>query len=86
MTKLEYIKKESEKYYGVKVEGKTFHFDDGLSKGLEIAEGFAVWVDDNCTQCNTGEWELYDINFNPMQRVKTTAELLDIYLTENEMK
>lgn len=62
-------------------------YREGLAKGLEIAEGFAVWVDDNCTQCNTGEWELYDINFNPMQRVKTTAELLEIYLTEiNEKK
>ena len=67
MTTQEFVKKESEVYYCVKVEGKTFHFDDGLTKGLEIAEGFYEFVQDFTLQ------ELAE---------KTTSELLTIFLTE----
>ena len=85
MTKQEYIKKESEKYYGVKVEGKTFHFDVGLSKGLEIAEKFSEWKENNYIKV----WNKYCHRHGVLENTgshKTTSELLEIYLTENEKK
>jgi hypothetical protein len=72
MTQKEFVKKESESYYGVKVEGKTFHFDDGLTKGLEIAKEFAEWVS-----------ELR--NANAVMRIidkRPADELLTIFLNE----
>jgi len=72
MKQQEFVKKESESYYGVKVEGKTFHFDDGLTKGLEIAKVFAEWVS-----------ELR--NANAVLRIidkRPADELLTIFLTE----
>jgi len=71
MTQQEFVKKESEKYYGVKVEGKTFHFDDGLTKGLEIAKEFADWKEKESWQHEYRE-----------QRNHTTDELLTIFLNE----
>jgi len=80
MTQNEFVKKESEAYYVLKIEGKTFHFDDGLTKGLEIAKELLCWADQSW-------WNRYEIggdtwyNFQNME-VKTTDELLTIFLTE----
>lgn len=72
MTQQEFVKKESEAYYVLKIEGKTFHFDDGLTKGLEVAKEFAEWVS-----------ELR--NANAVLRIidkRPADELLTIFLTE----
>ena len=75
MTIQEFIIEKSDKYYRAKkVEGKTFHFDDGLTKGLEIAIAFRDWP-------NAWEYDFME------QTEHTTSELLSIYLTEiNEKK
>jgi hypothetical protein len=75
MTKQEYIKKESEEF-NTMGEIQKVAFSIGLAKGFEIAEGFA-------------EWYSKLMHRNAILRImelRTTAELLEIYLTENEKK
>ena len=51
-------------------------YREGLAKGLEIAEGFGKYCKD--LEKSNGIMRIIDN--------RTTAELLEIYLTENEMK
>ena len=85
MTKEQFIKKDSDVYFQdmcEKVEHasvyhqKTQGYRNGLSKGLEIAEGFAVWLPNN-------RWKHTIVKCVKL----TTSQLLEIYLNEiNETK
>jgi len=61
-------------------------FSIGLAKGLEIAEGFAVWIRDKGFNSVRIEGNLLWSIGNGSPYKHTTAELLEIYLTENEKK
>lgn len=52
----------------------------GLTKGIEIAEGFAEWVDDNYLQEVKGQW--YSLGLKKDERAEffTTSQLLEKYL------
>ena len=85
MTKQEYIKKESVKY---KFKLNQTFYAKGLSKGLEIAEKFGVWL----RQYDLDEYRGFYHKFNDGSHGKshispkfyTIEQLLEIYLTENE--
>ena len=85
MTKQEYIKKESDKFEPPFMEHPIDMFQSGLTKGLEIAEGFSEWKENNYIKV----WNKYCHRHGVLEDIgshKTTSQLLEIYLTENEKK
>lgn len=56
----------------------TEHHEAGLSKGIEIAEGFAEWAEDGPYLYNAEEklWKTFTIGDPPI----TTSQLLEKYL------
>lgn len=71
MTKQEFVKKESDKFEPPFMEHPIDMFQSGLTKGLEIAEGFRDW-------CKNESWK-HDY---AAQKSHTTPELIEIYLNE----
>lgn len=59
---------------------KMIGFSMGLEKEIEIAEGFAEWVDDNYLQEVKGQW--YSLGLKKDERAEffTTSQLLEKYL------
>ena len=60
-------------------------YADGLTKGLEIAEGFSEWKENNYIKV----WNKYCHRHGVLEDIgshKTTSQLIEIYLTENEKK
>lgn len=57
----------------------------GLTKGIEIAEGFAEWVEDLYIQDFKGKWYLYEDfpgrDYNKVEFL-TTSQLLEKYLNQ----
>lgn len=84
MNKQEYIKKECEEF-NTMGEIQKVAFSIGLTKGLEIAEGFSEWKENNYIKV----WNKYCHRHGVLEDIgshKTTSQLLEIYLTENEKK
>lgn len=62
-------------------------FGDGLTKGLEIAGGFAEWsTSSGYMKLHNGYGATLWIHVNSNSSAFTTAELLSIYLTEKYEK
>lgn len=60
-------------------------FSDGLSKGIEIAQGFAEWIDDYYFIERTKKWMLVDDNFyetTTESKLFTTSQLLEKYIQQ----
>ena len=83
MTKQEYIKKESEKY---KFKLNQTFYAEGLSKGLEIAEAILDFAVNRYFSVERLDGKTYWAKPGETKSIQylTTAELLNIYLTENE--
>ena len=81
----EFVKKESDKFEPPFMEHPIDMFQSGLTKGLEIAEGFSEWKENNYIKV----WNKYCHRHGVLEDIgshKTTSQLLEIYLTENEKK
>lgn len=55
-------------------------FAAGLTKGIEIAEGFAEWLDDNYLQEEKGKWYSLGLKKDEIPEYFTTSQLLEKYL------
>jgi len=78
MTTQEFVKQEVDKISKESTLHGSKLFSDGLTKGLEIAKEFAEWLGHNHVPAEGG-W--YDVVTSDTS-VKTTDELLTIFLTE----
>lgn len=81
MTTQEFVKKEAKIYWAIsETKDPEENFADGLTKGLEIAEGFMKWVTNGDYQRYSNKNDIW-INVVTNENV-STSELLTIFLTE----
>ena len=88
-TQEEFVKKESDKYVDtsetVEIDASSWQvvdksFSDGLTKGLEIAKEAFKWAEPNGWHRHEVDGDTW-FHFQTME-VKTTSELLTIFVTE----
>ena len=80
MTTQEFVKKEVDKISKESTLHGSKLFSNGLTKGLEIAEGFMKWVTNGDYQRYSNKNDIW-INVVTNENV-STSELLTIFLTE----
>ena len=84
MTTQEFVKQEVNKISKESTLHGSKLFSDGLTKGLEIAEGFMKWVTNGDYQRYSNKNDIW-INVVTNENV-STSELLTIFLTEKYAK